>query len=517
MTITSLHMPGNENIIPRIVIFGVGGAGCNAVNNMIGKDLKGVEFVVANTDAQSLATSQANTKIQLGASLTQGLGAGSDPQVGLEAAKESEEDILEFLHGAHMCFITAGMGGGTGTGAAPFVAKIARENGILTVGVVTKPFFFEGERRMDVAKQGVEELEKAVHTLIVVPNENLFQLANEKTTTKEAFMKADDVLYQGVKGVTDLMVHPGLINLDFADVKSVMLETGTAMMGSGEAEGSDRGSKAALLAMSNRLLEDSCLKAARGVLINIIGGQDLTLFDLSEAADTIREGVSTTARVIVGSSLEPDLEGKVRVSLFATGLNSLDRVGDEEFFSDAFTAETSNSSANGTGTAAEVTEEETDDSGSHWTWPEDSRPSGQGMESFGAEGAREADEPYAVSGEEEGTCSNLFFAPKSSSQPAKEPVSEPNWSGQENGGSNGVQSEERTHGIKVAIRRMSEHYENDHPGTDTYPGEPRLKSPTSEIRNSQNGETEEDWRVPAFARRQANWFRGLGRPEKTSA
>lgn len=321
MSLNTLHVPPKRNINPRIVVCGVGGAGCNAVNNMMMKGLQGAEFIVANTDAQSLDSSSADVKVQLGAELTQGLGAGSNPEVGQKAAEETTDEILEHFDGVHMCFITAGMGGGTGTGAGPYIAKLARESGILTVGVITKPFAFEGQRRMDVALDGLVELRSAVHTLLVVPNENLFLMANENTTTTDAFIKADDVLYQAVKGVTDLIIRPGLINLDFADVKSVMLETGSAMMGTGEAEGADRGAKAAEMAMNNPLLEETCLTDARGILINVVGGSDLTLWDLNSASTKVREGVNKNARVILGSTLEPSLEGVVRVSLVATGLS----------------------------------------------------------------------------------------------------------------------------------------------------------------------------------------------------
>ena len=321
MSLNSLHVPPKNNLMPRIMVFGVGGAGCNAVNNMKYKGLQGAEFVVANTDAQALDGSSADLKIQLGADLTQGLGAGSNPEVGLKASEESKDELLDHLSGVHMVFITAGMGGGTGTGAAPYIARLAREQGILTVGVVTKPFTFEGQRRMDVALVGVDELRNAAHTIMVVPNENLFLMANENTTTTDAFEKADEVLYQAVKGVTDLIIRPGLINLDFADVKSIMLETGPAMMGCGEAEGPDRGSKAAELAIHNPLLEETCLARARGILINVVGGSDLSLWDLNSASTKVREGVNKDARVIVGSTLEQDMEKMVRVSLVATGLS----------------------------------------------------------------------------------------------------------------------------------------------------------------------------------------------------
>ena len=318
----NLSMPEQQDLRPRITVFGVGGAGGNAVNNMIQKNLEGAEFVVANTDAQALQQNQAVAKIQLGVEVTQGLGAGARPSVGSAAAEESIETIVDHLQGAHMCFITAGMGGGTGTGAAPIIARAAREMGVLTVGVVTKPFQFEGARRMRQAEEGVEDLQRVVDTLIVIPNQNLFRLANEKTTFTEAFSMADDVLYQGVKGVTDLMVRPGIINLDFADIRSVMDEMGKAMMGTGEAEGEDRAVQAAEKAIANPLLDEISLKGARGVLINITGGDDLTLFELDEAANRIRGEVDADANIIVGSTLDPTIEGVMRVSVVATGIDA---------------------------------------------------------------------------------------------------------------------------------------------------------------------------------------------------
>ncbi|MBY6068358.1 cell division protein FtsZ [Leisingera aquaemixtae] len=320
----NLSMPGNEELKPKITVFGVGGAGGNAVNNMIAKELDGVEFVVANTDAQALQQSSAKSRIQLGVKVTEGLGAGARPQVGSAAAEESIEQIVDHLAGAHMCFITAGMGGGTGTGAAPIIAQAARELGVLTVGVVTKPFQFEGLKRMRQAEAGVESLQKVVDTLIIIPNQNLFRLANEKTTFTEAFSMADDVLYQGVKGVTDLMVRPGLINLDFADVRAVMDEMGKAMMGTGEGEGEDRAVQAAEKAIANPLLDEISLKGARGVLINITGSHDLTLFELDEAANRIREEVDPDANIIVGSTLDTGMEGRMRVSVVATGIDAVD-------------------------------------------------------------------------------------------------------------------------------------------------------------------------------------------------
>lgn len=320
----NLSMPGQDDLKPRITVFGVGGAGGNAVNNMIEKQLEGVDFVVANTDAQALQQSQAPLRIQLGVKVTEGLGAGARASVGAAAAEESIEQIVDHLAGAHMCFITAGMGGGTGTGAAPIIAQAARELGVLTVGVVTKPFQFEGAKRMRQAEDGVEALQKVVDTLIIIPNQNLFRLANEKTTFTEAFSMADDVLYQGVKGVTDLMVRPGLINLDFADVRAVMDEMGKAMMGTGEAEGEDRAVQAAEKAIANPLLDEISLNGAKGVLINITGGHDLTLFELDEAANIIREKVDPDANIIVGSTLDTSMEGAMRVSVVATGIDAVD-------------------------------------------------------------------------------------------------------------------------------------------------------------------------------------------------
>ncbi len=319
----NLTMPTHEELKPRITVFGVGGAGGNAVNNMIEKKLEGVEFVVANTDAQALQQSNASTKVQMGVKVTEGLGAGARPSVGAAAAEETIEEIVDHLAGAHMCFITAGMGGGTGTGAAPIIAQAARELGVLTVGVVTKPFQFEGAKRMRQAEEGVEALQKMVDTLIIIPNQNLFRLANEKTTFTEAFSMADDVLHQGVKGVTDLMVRPGLINLDFADVRAVMDEMGKAMMGTGEADGEDRAIQAAEKAIANPLLDEISLKGAKGVLINITGGDDLTLFELDEAANRIREEVDADANIIVGSTMEGDMVGKMRVSVVATGIDAI--------------------------------------------------------------------------------------------------------------------------------------------------------------------------------------------------
>jgi len=324
MTI-NLSIPTNNptpELKPRITVIGVGGAGGNAVNNMIQSHLEGVEFVVANTDAQALTQSHADRRIQLGVTATQGLGAGSRPDVGRVAAEEALEDILDQLRGSNMAFIAAGMGGGTGTGAAPVIARAAREQGILTVGVVTKPFHFEGAHRMRIADAGIEDLEQFVDTLIIIPNQNLFRVANERTTFADAFKMADDVLYSGVRGVTDLMVMPGLINLDFADIRAVMSEMGKAMMGTGEAEGERRALDAAEAAISNPLLDDASMKGARGVLINITGGSDMTLFEVDEAANRIRSEVDSEAYIIFGSTFDDSLEGQMRVSVVATGMDA---------------------------------------------------------------------------------------------------------------------------------------------------------------------------------------------------
>ena len=321
----NISVPSNNDtpdLKPRITVVGVGGAGCNAVNNMIASELEGVDFVVANTDAQALASSRSERRIQMGISITHGLGAGSRPDIGRAAAEETLDEILEALKGFNMVFISAGMGGGTGTGAAPVIARTAREEGILTVGVVTKPFEFEGAHRMRLAIAGIEELEQFVDALIIIPNQNLFRIANEKTTFADAFSMADDVLYSGVRGVTDLMVMPGLINLDFTDIRSVMSEMGKAMMGTGEAEGERRALDAAEAAISNPLLDDASMQGAKGLLINITGGSDLTLFELDEAANRIREEVDPDANIIVGSTLDPDMNGVMRVSVVATGIDA---------------------------------------------------------------------------------------------------------------------------------------------------------------------------------------------------
>jgi len=322
MTINFTTPIQESQLKPRITVIGVGGAGGNAVNNMINNRLEGVEFIVANTDAQSLSQSMTERRIQLGINITHGLGAGSRPDMGRAAAEEAIDELGEQLQGSHMLFIAAGMGGGTGTGAAPVIARMAREQGMLTVGVVTKPFQFEGANRMRIADAGIEEMQQFVDTLIVIPNQNLFRVANEKTTFAAAFAMADDVLHSGVRGVTDLMVVPGLINLDFADIRSVMCEMGKAMMGTGEADGEDRAKLAAESAISNPLLDEVSMKGARGVLINITGGPDMTLFEVDEAANRIGDEIDPDANIIFGSALDDKMEGRIRVSVVATGIDA---------------------------------------------------------------------------------------------------------------------------------------------------------------------------------------------------
>ena len=314
--------PEVDELRPRISVIGVGGAGGNAIANMISSNVQGVDFIVANTDAQALNTSSAERRIQLGLKITQGLGAGSRPEIGKAAAEETIDQVERALEGAHMCFIAAGMGGGTGTGAAPVIAKAARDRGILTVGVVTKPFSFEGSRRQKSADAGIAELQKHVDTLIVIPNQNLFLIANPSTTFKEAFQMADEVLQQGVRGITDLMVMPGLINLDFADVRSVMSEMGKAMMGTGEASGENRAIEAAEKAIANPLLDGVSMKGAKGVIVSIVGGEDMRLMEVDEAASHIKELVDPDANIIWGSAFNNDLEGRIRVSVVATGIEA---------------------------------------------------------------------------------------------------------------------------------------------------------------------------------------------------
>ena len=321
MTINISIPDVGPNLHPQITVLGVGGSGGNAVNNMMNSNLEGVEFMITNTDAQALQISNCKKKIQLGIKSTRGLGAGMRPDVGRQAAEETLNEISEKLDGSHMLFIAAGMGGGTGTGAAPVIAKLAREKGILTVGVVTKPFHFEGSQRMKIADKGLEELQQYVDTLLIIPNQNLFRIANEKTTFADAFKMADDVLYAGVRGVTDLMVQPGLINLDFSDVKTVMSEMGRAMMGTGEASGEGRAVAAAEAAIANPLIDDVSLKGAKGLIINITGGNDITLYEVDEAANRIKQEVDEEANIIYGTTCDERLEGVVRVSLVATGID----------------------------------------------------------------------------------------------------------------------------------------------------------------------------------------------------
>lgn len=325
----NIGAPAVEELRPRITVIGVGGAGGNAIANMITAGIEGVDFVVANTDAQALNNSISEHRIQLGSDITQGLGAGARPEVGRAAAEESMAEIDRALDGVHMCFIAAGMGGGTGTGAAPVVAKAARDKGVLTVGVVTKPFLFEGTRRMRAADAGIEELQKHVDTLIVIPNQNLFLVAKAETTFKEAFQMADEVLQQGVRSITDLMVMPGLINLDFADVRSVMAEMGKAMMGTGEGSGENRALEAAEKAIANPLLDGVSMQGAKGVIISIIGGEDMKLLEVDEAANHIRELVDPNANIIWGSAFNPDLQGKIRVSVVATGIEQTASMAEE--------------------------------------------------------------------------------------------------------------------------------------------------------------------------------------------
>ena len=322
MTINISLQDVEDNLLPKITVLGVGGSGGNAVNNMINANLEGVDFLIANTDAQSLQISQCQNKIQLGLNSTKGLGAGMRPDIGKQAAEEAINEIAEKLEGSHMLFVAAGMGGGTGTGAAPVIAKLAREKGILTVGVVTKPFHFEGSQRMKLAENGIEELQQYVDTLLTIPNQNLFRIANEKTTFSDAFKMADDVLYAGVRGVTDLMVQPGMINLDFSDIKTVMSEMGKAMMGTGEASGEGRAVAAAEAAIANPLIDDVSLKGAKGLIINITGGKDITLYEVDEAANRIKQEVDEEANIIYGTTCDDRLDGLVRVSIVATGIGS---------------------------------------------------------------------------------------------------------------------------------------------------------------------------------------------------
>ncbi len=326
MTINISIQDIGQNLHPKITVLGVGGSGGNAVNNMINANLEGVDFLIANTDAQALQISSCPNKIQLGLNSTKGLGAGMRPDIGRQAAEEAIQDLSEKFEGSHMLFIAAGMGGGTGTGAAPVIAKLAREKGILTVGVVTKPFHFEGSQRMKLAEKGIQELQQYVDTLLTIPNQNLFRIANEKTTFSDAFKMADDVLYAGVRGVTDLMVQPGMINLDFSDIKTVMSEMGKAMMGTGEAQGEGRAIAAAEAAIANPLIDDVSLKGAKGLIINITGGKDITLYEVDEAANRIKQEVDDEANIIYGTTCDDRLEGVVRVSIVATGIDAKNNI-----------------------------------------------------------------------------------------------------------------------------------------------------------------------------------------------
>jgi cell division protein FtsZ len=325
-----INIPEPVLLKPKISIFGVGGAGGNALNNMIRSNLEGVEFIAANTDAQSLANSLAANRIQLGVEITKGLGAGSFPDRGRAAAEENIDEIIKFLEGNNMVFITAGMGGGTGTGAAPVIAKLARERDILTVGVVTKPFQFEGKYRMEAAEQGIEELKKCVDTLIIIPNQNLFRIANEQTTFEAAFKMADNVLHAGVRGVTDLITMPGLVNLDFADIRTIMTKSGKALMGTGEASGENRAVIACEEAIANPLLDDISIRGAKGVLVNMTGGPDMTLFEADLAVNTIKKEVDPNANIIFGSAFNENMKGKIRISVVATGID------EDEFFSSEY-------------------------------------------------------------------------------------------------------------------------------------------------------------------------------------
>lgn len=357
MTINISLQDVEQNLHPKITVLGVGGSGGNAVNNMINANLEGVDFLIANTDAQALQISKCSNKIQLGLKSTKGLGAGMRPDIGKQAAEEAIQDLNEKFDGSHMLFIAAGMGGGTGTGAAPVIAKLAREKGILTVGVVTKPFHFEGSQRMKIAEKGIEELQQYVDTLLTIPNQNLFRIANEKTTFSDAFKMADDVLYAGVRGVTDLMVQPGMINLDFSDIKTIMSEMGKAMMGTGEASGEGRAIAAAEAAIANPLIDDVSLKGAKGLIINITGGKDITLYEVDEAANRIKQEVDEEANIIYGTTCDDRLEGLVRVSIVATGIdanvsvafNKNDNFGSININNDIYKNETINTNLLNTG------------------------------------------------------------------------------------------------------------------------------------------------------------------------
>ena len=509
----NLSVPEENELRPRITVFGVGGAGGNAVNNMIEKQLEGVEFVVANTDAQALQQNQSASRIQLGVKVTEGLGAGARAEVGAAAAEESIEQIVDHLAGAHMCFITAGMGGGTGTGAAPIIAQAAREMGVLTVGVVTKPFQFEGAKRMRQAEAGVEALQKMVDTLIIIPNQNLFRLANEKTTFTEAFSMADDVLYQGVKGVTDLMVRPGLINLDFADVRAVMDEMGKAMMGTGEAEGEDRAKQAAEKAIANPLLDEISLRGARGVLINITGGYDLTLFELDEAANRIREEVDPDANIIVGSTLDPDIDGGMRVSVVATGIDVSESAADIPV--PARAAATFAPAAPVVEGIAEtqpaVAAEEPSlfDTGSA---AEEAKPMFAPASEFQPAATEEPAPAYQPDIEEDGT--EAFVAPKAPAPgtPSDDAMARLRTAVQNTGvvrtpeqvEDEPAESERPRFGIGSLINRMSGGAESAPKAQPAMRTQPAMSAPAPAAQEDERSQEQEKIEIPAFLRRQAN-------------
>jgi cell division protein FtsZ len=509
----NLSVPEENELRPRITVFGVGGAGGNAVNNMIEKQLEGVEFVVANTDAQALQQNQSASRIQLGVKVTEGLGAGARAEVGAAAAEESIEQIVDHLAGAHMCFITAGMGGGSGTGAAPIIAQAAREMGVLTVGVVTKPFQFEGAKRMRQAEAGVEALQKMVDTLIIIPNQNLFRLANEKTTFTEAFSMADDVLYQGVKGVTDLMVRPGLINLDFADVRAVMDEMGKAMMGTGEAEGEDRAKQAAEKAIANPLLDEISLRGARGVLINITGGYDLTLFELDEAANRIREEVDPDANIIVGSTLDPDIDGGMRVSVVATGIDVSESAADipvparaaATFAPAAPVAE----DIAETQPAVAAEEPSLFDASSA---AEEAKPMFAPASEFQPAATEEPAPAYQSDIEEDGT--EAFVAPKAPAPgtPSDDAMARLRTAVQNTGvvrtpeqvEDEPAESERPRFGIGSLINRMSGGAESAPKAQPAMRTQPAMSAPAPAAQEDERSQEQEKIEIPAFLRRQAN-------------
>jgi len=509
----NLSVPEENELRPRITVFGVGGAGGNAVNNMIEKQLEGVEFVVANTDAQALQQNQSASRIQLGVKVTEGLGAGARAEVGAAAAEESIEQIVDHLAGAHMCFITAGMGGGTGTGAAPIIAQAAREMGVLTVGVVTKPFQFEGAKRMRQAEAGVEALQKMVDTLIIIPNQNLFRLANEKTTFTEAFSMADDVLYQGVKGVTDLMVRPGLINLDFADVRAVMDEMGKAMMGTGEAEGEDRAKQAAEKAIANPLLDEISLRGARGVLINITGGYDLTLFELDEAANRIREEVDPDANIIVGSTLDPDISGVLRVSVVATGIDVRESTADIPVPTRAAPA-----FAPAAPVVEEVSETEpaiaAEEPGLFDSKPatDEAKPMFAPASEFQPTAAEEPAPAYQPEVEEDAT--EAFVAPKAPAPgtPSDDAMARLRNAVQNTGVARASEqmeeepsdSERPRFGIGSLINRMSGGAESAPKAQQAMRSQPAMSAPAPVEEAGERSQEQEKIEIPAFLRRQAN-------------